>query len=77
MHFLLVFIFLLFYSEFLFLRIFTGSSLGPGLRVGSSEEESPLLLLELNLLLTLGSVETQLSAESISVVLFVWGQVPL
>lgn len=63
------------YSEFL--RIFTESSLGPGLRVGSSEEESPLLLLELNLLLTLGPVETQLSAESVSVVLFVWGQVPL
>lgn len=71
------FYFFLFYSEFLFFRIFTGSSLGPGLRVGSSEEESPLLLLELNLLLTLGSVETQLSAESVSVVLFVWGQVPL
>lgn len=54
----------LFYCGFLFLRIFSGSSLGPGLRVGSSEEESPLLLLEVNLLPTSGPVETQLSAES-------------
>lgn len=51
-----------------FLEFLVEALWGQGWEWVSSEEESPLLLLELNLLLSSGPVETNFSAESMLVV---------